>query len=277
MELGLSTGFLHVESVEETIALCREAGIHSLELWEQDGFFSSAVNPEEIRDLLHKQQIQVRSLHTPFTRGALCTQTVRDGYLEEFDHCCRKGRLYGASYVVFHPLVMEGEAPESGRFAETAPDSLSLWKEIAQLAKGQGLKVAFENIPAGRGWPQGCTWTTACAITSALAESNTGTCLDISHVFANDESGDILFDLMKKTPPMGIHLSDGIKGTKQDRHFPPGEGDFEWQRFFRVLKNLSYSGQLVLEVNSPYLSGHLLKGIVRFLNEKMKEEAADFR
>ena len=213
--------------------------------------------------------VRIRSLHAPFIKDCVLYQKDYINYLKRFEECCRKGCIYNASYIVIHLPVIEGEqlAIETNPSFESLKNSLLLWSKMAEEANHYRLKLAFENLPPNEGWPQGCTWKMTYQIVKMLKKNNIGTCLDISHCFVNKQTSAILTECELADLLLGIHVSDGIWDSKRDCHLPPGEGDFLWNTFFSLLHKFEYNGSLVVEVNTPYSDGHLIKKIFCYLKE----------
>jgi sugar phosphate isomerase/epimerase len=195
----------------------------------------------------------------------------------KFRECCKKGENYNASYLVIHPPVIAGEEKDikDEKAIFLLEKSLSLWLEMSKEAEYYGLNLAFENLPPNQGWPSGCTWKMSLEIVKVLNRPNIKTCLDISHCFVNKQVLSMLTELNETNMPAGIHISDGIADSMRDCHLPPGEGDLDWIKFFILLQKYNYKGNLVVEVNSPYLDSYLLKKIFSFLKKKITLSGGD--
>jgi len=267
MNIGFSTGFLRPDSLETVVKICRESGISRVELWEHDGFFAGSVDPLAIRQRFDDEEIVVNSVHAPFPEGALLPPSERERYLLSFKKACSKGKAYGASYVVFHPAVIEGERYSGPEKLHSIDRTLLLWKETAKIAGSFGLKTAFENLPRCSAWPEGLTPVQISDFLKSGSIDNSGICLYISHAFALNIS-DHIYEILPELDLLGVHVSDGIKDNRKDRHLPPGEGDLDWERFMVIVAGHHASISLIIEVNSPYLDWVLLCKVARFLSGK---------
>lgn len=265
MNIGFSTGFLRPDSLEAIVEVCSKADIRLLELWEHDGFFAAVAEPQAVRQRFEEEKITVSSVHAPFPDGALLARADKERYLLGFEKACHNGNIYKASYVVFHPAVFEGEIYLKLEELQSLERTISLWKEAAGIAAASGLRTAFENLPRCRAWPEGLTPMMIADLIKSAGIENSGICLDISHTFALNIS-EYTYDLLPGLNLLGVHVSDGILGNCKDRHLPPGEGDFDWERFNSVISKYHPSVPLVIEVNSPYLDGALIGKISRFLS-----------
>ncbi len=267
MNIGFSTGFLRPDSLETIVKVCRESKICRVELWEHDGFFAETVDPLMIRHRFDEEGITVNSVHGPFPDGALLPLSDRERYMLDFENACRRGKTYGASYVVFHPAIIEGEGYSGPKEFYSLEQTLLLWKEVVKTAGLYGLKTAFENLPVCSAWPEGLAPVQISGLLESVCVENCGICLDISHAFALNNS-DQIYEILPALNLLGVHVSDGIKDNFKDRHLPPGEGDFDWKRFMDIFSGHHASISLIIEVNSPYLDGVLLGKVSRFLSGK---------
>lgn len=265
MDLGLSTGFLNRHSPEDIARMCRAAGIRSLELWDHDGYSAEASEmPSTMRQVFARHGLEVTSLHAPYEPTSRVEEASIDTYLDRFGACCKKARAYGASYVVVHPVLLD-EVPAAEEILPSRMSrSISVWRREVQIARACGLRVAFENLPPSAAWPAGCLPRHVRDIARFSGDSSAGICLDVSHCFAAGE------DPVEAARSLGkhliaIHASDGIRGTRTDRHLPPGEGDLDWSTMFKALRDGGFGGKIVLEVRSPYLDAHFLRSIREFL------------
>ncbi|TDY53047.1 sugar phosphate isomerase/epimerase [Aminivibrio pyruvatiphilus] len=267
MKIAFSTGFLRPDSLETVVKISNRSGIRVLELWEHDGLFQDVSDPDEVRSRFDEEGIAVNSVHAPFPDGALLPPAERQAFLLRFERVCRKGKVYGASYVVFHPVLIEGDTYQGPEELQSLEQSVLFWKEIARIAGVYGLRTAFENLPRCRAWPEGLTPMMTAGLLKSAGAENAGICLDISHAFALNISEHVC-DELPGMSLFGVHVSDGILGNCSDRHLPPGEGDFGWERFLELMGRHHATVPLVIEVRSPYLDEAMLEKVSVFLSGK---------
>lgn len=289
MRIAVSTNFVRPETVDQLTALCEESDVRTVEIWGHDGIFGDAEDLTAVAAVLQEKRVSVSSLHAPYTVDSLLAAAERDGYLARFDRAVRKAVQLGARYLVVHPPVVTTDQPLSAslvrmaqtegipsgvdhRLSKLMPASFTVWRQLAARAADGGLRVAFENLPRSAGWPGGCRVAVVRSIAAELHDVGAGVCLDLSHCFANEERPfDPLPDRMPEETdapfvPLVIHGSDGIAGS--DRHLPPGEGDYDWDELVAELCRIGFPGPFVLEVRSPYLSGHLVGRMARFVAQR---------
>lgn len=271
--IGFSTGFLKTPISDGLIDLCRQAGVSRVELWDENPPLPDGPDLEKLARKLQAAGITVTSLHGPATLGPGAGGL--DDFIERFTSCCRKAALLGASYVVVHPLLFGGESLAGDTAGDGGPADLStltmtwqVWDRLTGVANEHGLTAAFENLPSRPSQRAvGCHVTEVVHVAQRLrsAGRDAGVCFDTSHSFANgrsplEELTAIPSDLLR-----AVHVSDGVEGNEADRHLPPGEGDLDWHRFFDILRERSFAGELILEVKTPYFGPALLGQMVRYL------------
>ena len=49
-----------------------------------------------------------------------------------------------------------------------------------------------------------------------------------------------------KHPPLSLHTHD-CRGFDEEDHLIPGDGSIDWHKFLHILKDVGYTGELVLE------------------------------
>lgn len=208
-------------------------------------YFSSAVmdtvSPDEIAfiagELEHKPSI---SIHAPFmdlSPGAVDSR-VRDATLERFNHVLDIAGILKPETIVFH------SGYEKWKYALNIDlwleKSLMTWLPLNERAAGMGVRLAIENIFEDE--PSNLR-----LLMENMASENFGICFDTGH-----------FNLFSKVPLqqwmdelnpyiVELHLHDNDRSS--DQHLPMGEGTFDFNSFFNLLKNKGCV--YTLEAHSP--------------------------
>ena len=196
-------------------------------------YFSSAVldtvSDDEIRGLDNKLDYHPSlSFHAPFmdlSPGAV-DSGVRDVTVRRFSHILDIAELMKPQAVVFH------SGYEKWKYALSTDlwieKSLLTWAPLNTRASGAGIKIAIENIFEDE--PSNLR-----LLMEAMSSKNFGICFDTGH-----------FNLFSKAPLeewldalnpyiIELHLHDNDRSS--DQHISMGEGTFDFNRFFDLLKN----------------------------------------
>jgi sugar phosphate isomerase/epimerase len=106
--------------------------------------------------------------------------------------------------------------------------SLETWKPLVERAKSVGCKIAIENIFEDE--PSNLK-----ALMEEMSSDNFGICFDTGHcnLFSIVPIGKWMEDLGDYI--VELHLHDNDKSA--DQHYPIGDGTFDFDNFFRLLKN----------------------------------------
>ena len=184
MKLGMSTNCFKGYSAEELVGVYEKANAFTfLEIWDDDGYFAeTSRTPKELFKVFADAGIGTSSVHAPFSNWS---DSARDAFFERFKRSCEKAKVFDARYIVVHPVVSSTEQPsENSSLALAMPNSLIIWRQLAEIASGFDLDVAFENLGISPQWPTGCSLGTVMEIIDAVQMGNVGICLDFSHCFA---------------------------------------------------------------------------------------------
>jgi sugar phosphate isomerase/epimerase len=83
-----------------------------------------------------------------------------------------------------------------------------------------------------------------------FSEEKVGVCFDVGH--ANNGVGDKLYEDLRECSHrlIHIHLHDNHGFHKGDEHLEPGEGIIDFNKVYRILKEIKYNGIVLLEISS---------------------------
>lgn len=93
------------------------------------------------------------------------------------------------------------------------------------------------------------------------SHNNFGICYDVAHGHVHDVSVE---DWMKALAPYIKHLHINDNDGKADLHMPVGSGTLDWEKYFKLLNEMSINADLLIEVNGKEKQVESLK----YLEEK---------
>ncbi|MBQ7923309.1 MAG: sugar phosphate isomerase/epimerase [Clostridia bacterium] len=163
----------------------------------------------------------------------------------------RCASVLGIKYLVVHPHVndwekeLPGEPPYSHPFGREEFISLNKprYERLIGLAEKYGVIMLSENLL----WGDGAKLTVMSELVEAVHSPWFGWCLDTGHAINQGESLESLLEC--KHPPLSLHTHD-CYGVDKGDHLIPGDGSIDWHRFMCILKEIGYTGELVLEADS---------------------------
>jgi len=179
----------------------------------------------------------------------------------------RIARDLGASIYVVH-------ADTLGMDKTLDPPDFHRIADLAQMAREQGLMMALENGAAGFG-----------TLIEALEQigddpkkTGLGICVDVGHVYyAKDRREHPVCDYLRafKDQLVHIHAHDvaadvaSLTDASTIDHFVPGDGDYDWEEIGRTLREIQFSGCLMMELLRPGDPMELVRRGRRFLTNLM--------
>jgi len=169
--------------------------------------------------------------------------------------------------------VYTGAGPSGYDTSKSLQDNVSIYKEVyshvAELAEQKGVKVAFENWPGGKPFGEGANlpitpyaWE---LMFNALPSDYIGLEFDPSHLMwqwidpykaVRDFAKHIFMVHLKDTQIFYDRLAKvGNHGSGWWTYRLPGFGELNWHKFFTVLYEFGYKGNMVIEHEDPIFSG----------------------
>lgn len=188
----------------------------------------------------------------------------------------RCAAILGIKYLVVHPHVNDwekevpGDPPYSHPFSREEFINLNQprYDRLMELAEKHNVIILSENLL----WGDGAKPTVMSELVEAVNSPWFGWCLDTGHAINQGETLESLFTC--KHPPLSLHTHDCYGVDKED-HLIPGDGSIDWKRFMRILKEIGYTGELVLEAEHQVHAApdHEKDAVNRKLYERAKELA----
>jgi len=249
--IGISTWVYFWRPLEETLRKIAKVGYPYVELWGDEGHLDptvfSGILP--LRRLLNKLQLQVYSLHAPFTYANIAAldeeerkysiQTIR----KSIEFCSKlEGKV-----VIIHPHSTKvfPSLKDSSKMIDSIERSLG---ELTTFAGECNIKIALENLPFLGEWEFGSEISDLKKLVTKIGRNELGLCLDTGHSLIGKAKVDLsqmVFECEKKLIALHIQDTDG----KKDRHWLPGEGIINWTQFAKALRSVNYQGIFTLEIS----------------------------
>ena len=236
MEIGISTASFYPTLLEDALEQLVTRQVPVVELFLNT---FSELNPElrqTVRAWLDLGSTRAISVH-PFT-SVLESSLFFTSYPRRFEDGVELYRRYfdyaaqmGVKILVFHGNHRNTSRPPQRYYERFA--------RLRQVAKEMGIILAQENVFAH------CSQEL-----SFLVEMRRYLRDEVEFILDNKQALRGGQDPMEMAKTLGdrvvqLHLSDSVPGKDC---LPPGEGSFDFQRYFSILKEKGYSGDGVIEL-----------------------------
>lgn len=254
MEIGISTGFFHGQSIFDALEPIKRSGIKYVELWtfskmlDENKHFDplDALQTIRLGKILDEFSIKAVSIHAPFAADldlsspdeAIRKEAVRQAAIS----ACALHRVSDgiSNILVAHPSSVPLKNGETKTRFDQARRSVT---EIITRIRPLGMKLALENqLPHIFGHSP----ETLFALMEGFGPEDIGICFDTSHasLHANTTVEDMLQRFSGRI--LTLHVSDS--DFSHDNHFAFGEGKINWQNTIVRLKESGYTGVFMNEI-----------------------------
>lgn len=191
--------------------------------------------------------------HLPtFVYTADLTPGIREISLKEVINSLKTAAWIGAKKVVLHPSFISGLGPFVMETATGyAHESLCA---IIKKADHLGIDLCFENM-----YPKYHSFFDPSHFAQIFTEfPNLKMTLDTGHANIDDPEKKRLYEFVQRFPDRigHIHVSDNL--GKSDDHLRVGQGNINFKKFVKLLKQAGYDDTITLEIFSQD-TGDLLK------------------
>lgn len=150
--------------------------------------------------------------------------------------------ILGARYIVSHPIheLENGIITDDEEFLRVNREATL---PLLPIAERLGLILLSENIL----WGSTIHPKNIVRLVKEVDSPFFGWCFDTGHAHANGIPVTVLREL--DVVPLSLHMQDTHGVGYGDEHLLPGDGTIDWQEFLRVLREIGYEGELVLEAH----------------------------
>lgn len=237
--IGLSTRGKPIS--EELFYQYQEAGIEaveiasSMEVWKE-------LNLQEIKRWADRYGIRLWSGHLPYYSAqeeidlSSPDSHYRKRLLQCFSDLLGRGVEAGIDKFVVHPSSEPIAEQERTERIKCAQDSLFL---LTEKAAEYGAAIAMENLP------RSCLGRNSMEVAHLLeTHPKLRMCCDVNH-----QQQEPIDEFIRQFADriITVHISD--HDFIDERHWLPGEGDADWNKIFRSLKDIGYQGAWMYEVS----------------------------
>ncbi len=197
--------------------------------------YPKASGRDRIRIVIEENGLEIDSIHAPYQLDiSSLDESERKKAVRECEICIDAASELGIKIMVVHPGYGDADEGKMDRMVDMVLKSMDL---LSRHALDRGVKLAVENLEAR-------SRVLLERILESLPEDHIGLCYDTGHENEIGESFQILQKFGHRLFTTHIHDNFGI----QDDHLLPYEGNIDWDRFVVLLRQIRYSGNLLLEV-----------------------------
>jgi sugar phosphate isomerase/epimerase len=244
--IGLSTGCFYQHNILDCLTTIRESGFSMIEVCSSPAHlhYHDRAAVERAAARIHELGLEAYSFHAPFADHidiASPDETRRKAALAEVLQAAEAAAILRVHYFVIHPGPEH--LPETSGEEQLARmrNVVASLDEVARHCRELGIMCALENkLPHLLfGNTSDILW-----ILDAITAAEVGACLDTGHAFL---SGDMPALLRKLRGHLRmVHAHDN--GGANDDHWPPGDGQIDWEATLRELVEIEFHGALILEM-----------------------------
>ena len=144
------------------------------------------------------------------------------------------GQYLRAKILVVHPDTLNIAEPKRDK------NNYKQVREMMEYANVAGVTLALESMVLESGSMK--------ILRQAVDSCGIKVCIDVGH--ANCDSGNSPMAFLEEFAAEVAHVHFADNDGSSDQHLVPGEGNIAWDQILTGLKELNFSGQCVLELNT---------------------------
>ena len=230
------------------IRVASEAGFDCLEIWSAKlRTFLQDNSTDDLAALFKEHHIEPYSINS-IEHVTFRTSEGRAELLFECEQLCRIASEIACSYVV----VVPGRLPESATRDDIIEESVRVLRELAGVAQGFGVNLAFEFLGQTNCSVQ--TLSLAHEIVREVARPNVGLVIDSFHFYAGGSKVESINELDPERLFI-FHINDAEDRPRdelEDRHrLLPGLGILPLEEIIKALRRIGYDRVTSVEIFRP--------------------------
>jgi sugar phosphate isomerase/epimerase len=243
--LGFSSLAFYEDSLENALSWGESNNFGLLEIVAENNHAIDEETLPKIKEMIPSYNLDY-TVHSPFSDINISSlnKSIRKESIRQVKYSIFAVNEIGGKVMTFHPGRHSAATSKSRETTKKILfDSL---KEISDYNKDFGVTIALENMPD--------TFITTMKVSQEILEvlenkqlSEIKHTMDVGHLETNNvDIGDYIYDLKKYLIHMHLHDNFG----EFDNHLPLGEGNINFPKIFRALKEINYKGRIILEMTN---------------------------
>ena len=196
-----------------------------------------------VRKCAEENGLQIHQLHGAWPHVDDLTEEGRAATIEYFKKDILGAHYLGCPRVIVHPCMFKGWG--KGTREEMFDINVQLLRSLQPYAEKYGVTVCLENMPFLKEF----AFSSIAELKAVIREVNSPfikICLDTGHL--NTSKEDMYEALLLLGEDLSaLHVHDDRFG--QDRHLIPFQGEVDWDKFIKGLRDISFQGCISLETS----------------------------
>lgn len=284
MRIGITLGEHQFSSRQEWIEALKDCGFSALDyLGDNCGRMSAseeATYCKKLKEDLKVADIVISQTHAPFQINRSEADFLSDEFHGQVKAAIERTARLEVPYIAVHPYVPSGmdfflnaRPYDYSKLIEHNKElNLEFFARFIPLLKETGVKICIENLFAYDVLMQRHVLSTCGDADEAnyyidqLGDEHFGCCYDTGHLnhFGADEE-EYVRKLGKRIKILHLNDSWGKDFKGMDWHLMPGQGDVNWDKVAKALKEVGYEG--VANFETTPRRGKLFNAQLRYIGE----------
>ncbi len=258
MDIGLSSACFYPLETEKSVLRACETGAKTIEIFMNANSEFEPAFVRKMADICKSYGVKVASVHTmgSFTESFHLFSSYKRRFFEAKDTSFKRHfdvmHTLGAEILVMHGIKKPGSIEDEEYFDR--------FGELILMGKAEGLKVCQENVVHYRSESP-----------DLLLRMGEYIGDDFNMVFDIKQSvrtGIDPFEFAKKLHKYIRHIHISDHNNEKDCIVPYKNGNFDFAKFFNMMKTLNYQGDYIVEL---YENGYDNDGELTFAVETLKK------
>ena len=218
---------------------------------------------EHIQNILSKFNIECVQTHPYYYDLLISSEIIKEECEFAIEQAIIVSGVLGAKWCALHP---RSSITSGFSVKKSLEDNKRDFSKYLELAKKHNTGLAAENLPIFSGLTPSMPFYSSnyydlCELVDSFNDGSMAICWDTGHAnLMHFDQADAIRFLGERIKCTHIHNND----KKRDEHFPPDNGNIEWDKVMSAFVSVGYDGPLTLETHCLYPVDDLLKNFARY-------------